>query len=500
MKEIAYSLWSSKGSVSFYNGRGGKPISNSFNTVANNERHEPFVLPMRYLGMGLFIAWLCCTHLTELYPGLPATPEQRDVITLGMRYGDIGTFIVLALIAPRIHSLSNYVKLSGALVALSSVGTALCAWMLVPAGVSVAILEFAGAITAIGGAILFCMWAQIYCRLTSTQTIVYGAASFILSSVVSFVFAACVQPYSILFISLLPIGSFFCAFVSLRGIPTEPSFAPEVRYPMPWKLIAIMTLAALISVASSALLPNLAGGSIMRNAATGACGLILLVMVLTLHERCDIRLLARIAFPLVLFTVLLMPFAGTELGTFVSFTGKLAYVWFATFVLIVMCGICRRYGVPSLRMFATARCASESALLLGVLFKAEMHEFFYQHNPNFQITFVVLALVALGVSVFIWLREPTVNADWGAAGIVVETGLREENETVRFERRLKELSEEHGLTVRETEIMALIAQGHTRTEICAELFLSENTVKTHARNLYKKLGVHSKSEVPALFS
>ena len=97
------------------------------------------------------------------------------------------------------------------------------------------------------------------------------------------------------------------------------------------------------------------------------------------------------------------------------------------------------------------------------------------------------------------MREPTVNSDWGAAGIVIETGLPEENEVIRFERRVKELSEQHGLTAREAEIMALVARGRTRNDICAELFLSENTVKTHARNLYRKLGVHSKAEVPPLF-
>ena len=36
-------------------------------------------------------------------------------------------------------------------------------------------------------------------------------------------------------------------------------------------------------------------------------------------------------------------------------------------------------------------------------------------------------------------------------------------------------------------------------EIEQELFLSQNTVKTHARHLYAKLGVHSKEDVCELF-
>lgn len=46
--------------------------------------------------------------------------------------------------------------------------------------------------------------------------------------------------------------------------------------------------------------------------------------------------------------------------------------------------------------------------------------------------------------------------------------------------------------------MALVAQGLTRREIERELFLSENTVKTHVRHLHAKLGTSSKAEVIAL--
>ena len=46
-----------------------------------------------------------------------------------------------------------------------------------------------------------------------------------------------------------------------------------------------------------------------------------------------------------------------------------------------------------------------------------------------------------------------------------------------------------GLSARETEVMALIAGGHTNGEIAALLFLAEKTVKNHVRRIYSKLGV-----------
>lgn len=51
------------------------------------------------------------------------------------------------------------------------------------------------------------------------------------------------------------------------------------------------------------------------------------------------------------------------------------------------------------------------------------------------------------------------------------------------------------LTERESEIVALLMQGRTYKMISAELFLSENTIKTHIKNIYSKLQVKNKAEL-----
>jgi DNA-binding NarL/FixJ family response regulator len=48
------------------------------------------------------------------------------------------------------------------------------------------------------------------------------------------------------------------------------------------------------------------------------------------------------------------------------------------------------------------------------------------------------------------------------------------------------------LSSRESQIMSLIAGGHTNGEIAASLFLAEKTVKNHVRSIYSKLGVASR--------
>ena len=48
------------------------------------------------------------------------------------------------------------------------------------------------------------------------------------------------------------------------------------------------------------------------------------------------------------------------------------------------------------------------------------------------------------------------------------------------------------LSVREAELMDLIARGQSNGEVAAELFLSEKTVKNHVNRIYAKLGVTSR--------
>jgi DNA-binding CsgD family transcriptional regulator len=51
-----------------------------------------------------------------------------------------------------------------------------------------------------------------------------------------------------------------------------------------------------------------------------------------------------------------------------------------------------------------------------------------------------------------------------------------------------------GITPRELEILHEIAAGHSTREIAAKLFVSENTVKTHASRLYDKLNARRRTQ------
>ena len=62
------------------------------------------------------------------------------------------------------------------------------------------------------------------------------------------------------------------------------------------------------------------------------------------------------------------------------------------------------------------------------------------------------------------------------------------------------LANEKGLTQKEREVLDRMLAGQSRKEIAGELHVSENTVKTHVKHIYEKLGVCGREEIQTLFT
>lgn len=467
---------------------------------AEEEPLANLLYPLRFLGMGLLIAWLCCTHVASIFPGTSFEPALRSAFDSGMRIGDIGTFVVFALLAPRIGRLSGHGKLSWCAVALTSAGTALVGFFLLPTGASESLITAISIVTGIGGAFLFCLWAEAYCQMGPTRTLMYGALSCMAAAVASFAIGTMEEPYGVAATALLPLASLVCVKLSFRLLPTERAVVRGMRYPIPWKLIVIMAIVGLLSSFSGTFLaPTQYVGAIHRIVATGAVGAVILVMAVARRDRFDARILAKVGLPVSIVAFAIIPVAAADWGFVVSMLMRFAYVWFTFFVLLMLANISYRFEVPSLRTFAIARASSEGALFVGLLARRALLETDLLADPLALVGFALGGVVLILVCVVIWMSEKSVNGDWGASGISLENKLHVPGPREQFMIRCDEVAAQYELTARETEIMGLIAQRKSRAEIEQELFLSQNTVKTHVRHLYAKLGAHSKTDVIALF-
>jgi DNA-binding NarL/FixJ family response regulator len=69
-----------------------------------------------------------------------------------------------------------------------------------------------------------------------------------------------------------------------------------------------------------------------------------------------------------------------------------------------------------------------------------------------------------------------------------------------FQQSKTALIDESVLTEREGQILRLLMKGNSYKEIATEIFISVETLNSHVKNIYRKLNVHSRSELAAKYS
>jgi DNA-binding CsgD family transcriptional regulator len=119
--------------------------------------------------------------------------------------------------------------------------------------------------------------------------------------------------------------------------------------------------------------------------------------------------------------------------------------------------------------------------VLIALLKLIEYKHFVREYPS-EMYGGLVALIFTAIGIYFGLR-------WTRAKQVVvirEVPVRMDGPFVLNAEHLKEV----GLTAREHEILALIAQGLSNREIGEKLFVSENTVKTHSSRLFEKMQVN----------
>lgn len=111
------------------------------------------------------------------------------------------------------------------------------------------------------------------------------------------------------------------------------------------------------------------------------------------------------------------------------------------------------------------------------------------------LSYQALALLLFGAVVVLafFLPARTVGSQYLLSDL---NGLPPQpSDRERLQARCRQIAEAHGLSGRELEIVELLCQGRSKPYIAEALYLSENTVGTYTRRLYKKLDVHSKQEL-----
>ncbi len=203
----------------------------------------------------------------------------------------------------------------------------------------------------------------------------------------------------------------------------------------------------------------------------------------------------RALFPLLTGVLIIWPFANFQYSYFVGAAFVAGHSLISTSVMYL---IIREAHESDLNPYAfmgasvlLIRLASVSGIVGGTVIAG------LDLNPSFKTMLVFcIALYLLSIVLLFMLR-------------IRKRSEREQRpaasgEPVRgedaFDAKGTEVTVRHGLTDRESEILLLLARGRSSTYIGEALYLSPNTVRGHIKNIYAKLGVHSKQEIIDLFT
>lgn len=89
------------------------------------------------------------------------------------------------------------------------------------------------------------------------------------------------------------------------------------------------------------------------------------------------------------------------------------------------------------------------------------------------------------------LRLPTLAGEPGAEAAITPPQPSRPSRA----QRLQQLADRYELSERERDVFALLAEGRSSTRIQEDLHIASGTVNYHTRNIYQKLGVHSRQEI-----
>lgn len=211
---------------------------------------------------------------------------------------------------------------------------------------------------------------------------------------------------------------------------------------------------------------------------------------------------------LVLAGFLMVPFEMADEGTAANSLINLGEDCFDVLLWLVVASIGRRNPFAALPVFCFARCASQLGTDVGAM---AGHGSNALALGNAQLVEAFALAFVFAFFGFLWVRFRAFSFADVISGIerVSVEGLASTSPTnspetkedeadsakASIDDRCKRLAAERGLTARESEIFAMLAKGRNGRFIMEHYVISRNTVKSHIKHIYTKLGVHSQQEL-----
>ena len=130
-------------------------------------------------------------------------------------------------------------------------------------------------------------------------------------------------------------------------------------------------------------------------------------------------------------------------------------------------------------------------LLIATLQYTEYRFVVIEHSVELYSALVAVLFASFGI--WLGLRITRSRETIRETVVVREVLVPADAPAERFARNTAQ-QQSLGITARELEILTLIARGFSNREIATQLFVSENTVKTHCARVFDKLGAARRTQ------
>lgn len=444
-------------------------------------------------GLGLYLGWQTVGISPTLFP----QPSSASAAVLEpANYGQTALFLILlmvfAQVAKRQGSLLSCKSLVvGAPLAVcaSTACAYACGWVLdVPMGAA------AGVVLEASKAALLLVWAECLCRVRFRDALLCVALVYAVAFALCLLVAGLEPTAALVTHAVLPLLS-GAALLVLRS---DDAFASaqdgrtrDARTParLPLRLFVGIGLFGAVSLLTNSLSEAKSSASAELNTLLAGLAVSAAIAIFARRrgERFDFMLLYRMLTPLIILSII--PVLTLESGNqqYEAYVIGAGWTFFRIFTWTLWCSIALRSHAPAACVFAAGQFALTACSTLAQVFYDGV-----LRAADVPLPVMISGIIALAVVT--------------SAFVMSEGDIRRFFERRKTTRRLadeegapaqcaRSAAREFGLSKREEEIAALVAQGRNNAVIQERLCITESTLRTHLRNIYAKMCVHSRQEL-----
>ncbi|NGM17554.1 LuxR family transcriptional regulator [Eggerthellaceae bacterium zg-893] len=382
---------------------------------------------------------------------------------------------------------------------LTAVGTAMVAFpsQLFAPSVLPQAYAFGASLLGVGSAFEMTLWAELLACLGSRQSVVYFVGSTVASVVAFVLLVALGTGFSRFVTACLPVVG-MVLFSRQRGLvegvaraSDRPADGDVENRSARAVLVDALALSLFFGVSYGVMkgLFVFEGGDVIAfrdqlNALSMVIASLAIFVTMGMFRMDFRRLTYQVALPLMASGFVLFPaFAPLNLVGF--FLHQIGYQYFYTVIWALWPVMASRCRVSRMRLVSLGIFGVQFGQLAGSLAGAFIIGLGLD-SQGLGLVSSVSVFVVLVVALFAF-GNPVPSDGW----ITLRPFGQHEERRSKFRQSLESLSTVRGLSPRETEVFELLARGRNKQAIARQLCISENTAKTHIKNVYRKLGVHS---------